>query len=145
MSGPTDPAEVYFDKGSWGWDGTAWRKLPLLLGYTDRWVEQQSDLSADVGTNTLATVVVPAGSIYRVDMVSAFNQTSACSIMLLAVGDGIDVTFGPYTAFAATMQHNVFPVGIYLKAGDYLIAYYFDCTAGDDLFLRVWGLKMGVG
>ena len=44
MSGPTAPAEAHFDKGSWGWDLTQWRKLGLLWGYTDRLAERAFDL-----------------------------------------------------------------------------------------------------
>ena len=144
MSGPTDPAEAHFDKGSWGWDLTQWRKLPLVFGYTDRWVEQQSDLNADAGTNSLQTVAVPSGYVYRVDCIVTMNVDKVVTQLKRVVGGGVEVEIAVDLAAGAATHISLFPVGLWLKVGDYVKVYFLDCNAGDDLYLEVWGIKMAI-
>ena len=145
MPWPTDPAEQYFGRGGWGWDGTAWRKQPLIFGYTDRWAEEKFTLTAAAGVNLLTTTAVPAGYIYRVDMVTGVDLNNAVSIGFYALGAGVAVTFAAYEAMAAGIIKVVFPVGIWLAAGDTLSCAFSGCTLNDDLYFRVWGVQMAVG
>lgn len=145
MSGPTQPTEQHFDKGSWAWNGTLWVKQPLIFGYSSRWVEEQYTLTAAAGVNLLTTVAVPSGYSYRVDMVTGVDLDNAASIGFYALGGGVGVTFSPYEAMTAGALKVVFPVGIWLAAGDNLNCVFAGCTLNDDLYFRTWGVKMAIG
>lgn len=129
----------------YGYIDSAWEKLPMVFGFTDRWVVQLSDLNAGAGTNVLTTTAVAAGFIHRVDMVGAVNVNNAASIEQYATGAGIGVTFIPSTAMGANVWKITFPVGIWLKEGDTLSTAFYGCLAGDDIYFRIWGVKMAVG
>ena len=71
--GITNPAEQHFERGAWGFDGTLWRKLPMLWGFTEGWVGEASNASAAAGTNFLELAAVPAGEVWTAYVVSAIN------------------------------------------------------------------------
>ena len=144
MSGITDPTEEYFKDGCWGWDGTQWRKLGLLWGYSDRYVERAENESAAAGDNSLTSSTVPAGEVWVVQGVIVMNMytaTQCCAF--LAAGD---------TGYALTEQVTLAPATCYrfainpviMKAGDYLCAIFLNCQAGDDLYMVINGYKMKV-
>ena len=142
MAGITNPTEEYFKDGTWGWDGTQWRKLGLLFGYSDRLADQVVNDNASAGTNTLTGTTVPAGEIHVVQMVAATdynNDTTRIQIranggtVTMPLADELTVTAGHWVTNTAN---------IVLKAGDYLDCNFYGCTAGDDLYLRWWGYKM---
>jgi len=144
MSGVTDPASPYFKDGQWGWDGTVWRKLPLVWGYYDRYAERVVDDTADAGTNWVSSTVVPAGSVYVVQALAAVDLTSAMTSALLSAIDG---TYGYNLAVAGALAAGV-PIlwsgEVVLKQGDQITATYRGCTLNDDLELMVWGYKMKI-
>lgn len=143
-SGPVVPTAEYFDKGVWGYDGTRWRKLALLWGYTDRYAERVSDLNADAGQNSLDGTVVPAGEVWMVEVISAQNATTSISAIILQVTDG--------SAYAEMARNNSPASGnnvnwygrVTMKEGDKVHIIFDGCISGDDLYLDVWGYKMAV-
>jgi len=144
MSGPTDPAEAHFDKGLWGWDGTQWRKLPMLWGYSDRYVEKEVDASADVGLNYLVFSTVPAGEIWVISSVVWANLISACSTITAQLYDGAEA----YAVFVETPSvadvYKATLCNLVLKAGDNLRVDFSGCTAGDVLLAFASGYKMAI-
>jgi len=142
--GITNPAEEYFKDGLWGWDGSQWRKLGLLFGYYDRWVERQRETNAAAGQNSLQTDAVPAGYIYILDAIVTMNLNKAVTHLKRVVGDGIEVELSIATAVPTATHDTLFPISIVLKPGDYVKVYFLACDAGDDLFLEVWGYKMKI-
>lgn len=144
MTGITDPTNPYFKDGAWGWDGTQWRKLALLWGYSAAYREAIDDDNADAGSNTLASTAVPAGSVYVIQLISAFNNTTNIpSIELRLVG-----TAGLFKMQRTALGVAAYPVNLIgefvLEEGDYVQAVFFACVAGDDIRLRVWGYEMKV-
>ena len=144
MSGPTDPAEAHFDKGLWGFDGTVWRKLPMLWGYTGTVQEITWNENAAVGLNVLYGTVVPAGEVHVIQNLVAYDVTSG--ITQIAVG-GLKSTIHVY-AFCeyAPVAGKVYTWGgnIVLKAGDRVFGQFFGCVAGDDIWMSLDGYKMSV-
>ena len=127
-----------------GFDGSNWRKLQQLWGYTDRWVETVSELNAGAGANNIFTAAVPAGYVYVCNLCDCFNNTSA-STRLLGATDGTNNVI--LTQEAGIAAGGITISGycwVVLKEGDQMRARFTGCTAGDDLYLRVWGFKMKI-
>lgn len=127
-----------------GWVGAAWQKNPLLLGYSGDQTEQISDLNADEGTDTLASAAVPAGEIWIVEAVSARNLTKA-EIRLLSyvVANGVDVVLQEHTTTIAA-EFAVWSGAVTLSEGDTVNAIFYDCDAGDDLYLQYHARRIDI-
>ncbi|GAG75277.1 unnamed protein product [marine sediment metagenome] len=67
--GIAKPTEKHFDKGSWGWDGSQWRKLAMIWGYSGIW---DKDLGGEAsGAFYISnSSVIPAGEIWVLQAVS---------------------------------------------------------------------------
>ena len=143
-SGPTQPTEQYFDKGLWGYDGTVWRKLPLLWGYTDRLAEQKVNLNANAGGNYLVHTTVPAGEVWVVTAHVAVNLNTAGAVVMRGFFGGTDMLVYDHGTPGAGVWHTSPPMNIVAKAGDILVGAFYGCTAGDDLYSILYGYKMAV-
>ena len=142
--GITNPAEQHFERGLWGFDGSVWRKLPMLWGYTDRYAEEKSNLSCTAGANILTFSTVPAGEVWRVTALTWVNVNTACVPIAVQLADGVN-TWTVYVEAAGVA--NVYAsrlVDITLKEGDCLRVAFYGCTLNDDIFAWVLGYKMAV-
>lgn len=127
-----------------GYDGSAWQKLPLLWGYSDRWFERVSDTDATAGTNTLDTAAVPAGYVYVVQGIATLNLSTVVTHRQGLRPGTYDMILQRTTGVGAGVTLPLFPVGIALKEGDTVRARFYGCTAGDDIHLSVVGYKMAI-
>lgn len=128
----------------YGYDGATWRKNALLWGYSDRYAERVSNLNADAGGNILASTVVPAGEVWVIEVISAQDATNNPTSVILQVTDG-----SAYPEMARnnspTSGNNTNWYGrVTLKESDKVSVTINGCTAGDDLYMEVWGFKMKV-
>lgn len=128
-----------------GWDGSAWRKLPVLWGYSDRWSEAQVSLSGTAGIRTLNFTSVAAGEVWVVLAVDAYNlQTDPSAIQFQVSAGGITIrikrvlTPGIATAIMWTGW-------LTLKQDDVFKARFEGCLSSDDLYANILGYKMKVG
>jgi len=64
MSGITNPAEAYFKDGLWTWDGSVWRKQPLLFGYTDNLLQRTTTSTLPAGAANVDLAAVPSSYVY---------------------------------------------------------------------------------
>lgn len=143
-SGPTDPAEPYFDKGLWGFDGSQWYKLAMLWGYSDRYVEIVTEENVSAGKVTVNLTVVPAGEVWVIESLQGQHGT-AVERVDFQVGNATDGYHyvGIETQTAGGL--SVFWTGrLTLKAGDKVVVIFRNCTAGEDLIASAWGYKMEV-
>lgn len=144
MTGITNPAEEYFKDGAWGWDGTAWRKLNLLFGYYDRYVEAVSAVAVGGGNADTQTTAVPAGYVYLIQCIAVkHNAAAAVEVTCGFFGEGIGV-FLMQESLAPNVWKPFFTVGVSCKVGDYVRAWATAPGAGKTLYLRVWGNIMKV-
>ena len=144
MGGITDPAEEYFKDGLWGWDGSQWRKLGILLGYRSALSHAVANYNASAGINTLETDAVETGYIWVVETIATMNDNHAPSrVAFTAYRSGFDYPVLD-TSLAAASTWTVWTGQIVLVAGDTIRAYIFGCTAGDDLYLRALGYKVAI-
>ena len=143
-SGPTQATEQYFDKGLWGFDGTQWRKLPMLLGFSSQFAQENHVANATAGTNVLNLATVPAGEIWRVSSIAAFDANS----VVTAISFGASLTtFTHYLATVDTPAASVLLLWsgeIVLIAGQLVTCSFYGCTLNDDLYLTACGYKMAV-
>ena len=144
MPGITNPGEEYFKDGLWGWDGAQWRKLALLFGYTDRYADQTVNTSAAAGTNALVLTTVPAGEVWVVFSIAAFDANSATTTILTGARLGAVEHYLTSKATPAASELVLWTGQIVLKAGDYLFGVFYGCTLNDDLYLTACGYKMKV-
>ena len=144
MTGITNPTEEYFKDGTWGWDGTQWRKLGILFGYYDRLVGQVVNDNASPGDNTLTSDNVPDGELWVVQICCASDiNSNVTRIYIQANSPTIPCIIAEEYSVAAA-HWVISSREIVLKPGDCLSCKFFGCTAGDDLYLRYWGYKVRV-
>lgn len=143
-SGPVVPTAEYFDKGQWGWDGSQWRKLPLLWGYSDNYIEAQSDLNAAAVVGTLTFATVPAGEIWRITQwIGVDVQTKCTNYILELVRSAVPYSFSTVVPAAAN-DYKGTQCDVILKEDDSLRMAFVGTVAGDDIYGWVHGYKMAV-
>jgi len=144
MTGITNPAEAFFKDGQWTWDGSVWRKQPLLFGFSELAGEILAAGSLAAGTNVLAGAAGAAGEIAIVRQVAVrYVGTPPTSLQVLSVGTpGTPPVLAEYSVVSNTWYcARCFLV---LEEGDYLTAVTAGATAGDALYFRYSGYKMSI-
>lgn len=127
-----------------GYDGSAWRKLPLVWGYTDRYAEPVYDLTMPAGWSDLSGTAVPAGEVWRVTGASFIVTSASCTqARVVMSAAGIDIVLANQLS-PVSDQLYPFAFDVTLKAVDYMYARYYGMTLNDDAYLWLWGSKMNV-
>ena len=138
----TTPADLVV--GTHGWDGAAWRKLPLVWGYSDVIRETVGTTTAAADTNHLDGSEVPAGEVWVITSISAVNQTTAITRIVARTyeaPDYYDITSLESPAIFEYLNWSGFiPVG----AGDRVRVSFYDCVLNDDIYMTVRGYKMKI-
>lgn len=126
------------------YDGSAWRKSNLLWGYHDTVAELVRDSSADAGTNTLTATAAASGEVHVLTAIAAVNYNTAMSrVRIFAYVDATTrVVYGKESPGAGEVV--VAPNPIYLGPGDYVLCYFYGCTAGDTIDFAIHGYKMDI-
>lgn len=144
MDGITDPTKPYFNKGKWTWDGSEWRRQPLLFGFSEVAGESLSDTNIGAGTNNLDGAAVAAGEVMVVQQVSCrYDGTVPSSMLVIPSGtpSAVVVLFETTIVSASWYLASCFLV---LEAGDFMRVTVHGATAGDDLYFRYAGFKMSI-
>lgn len=144
MSPVANPASEYFKDGSWGWDSTAWRKLPLITGYSDQWAEDFGwPVEAD-GPWVGWTALVPPGYIYVLQCASVCNTSGNRGERYVYFVHGAAFCKVVHTALPVKDMPDIWRGKILLGERDYVYMTHEDCLAGDVIEAAVWGYKMRV-
>jgi len=144
MSGPTNPIEVYFDKGQWGWDGTLWRKLNLTWGYNDRLFDQTVNADCAAGDVTLNHTAVPTGGVWVVTGASVYASYAEGTHYLRANFGGTTAIVYNYGTLGAGVYSATPPLNIVLKAGDFLYDIWIAAPLHAVVVSNIWGYEMKV-
>lgn len=142
--GPTDPAEVHFDKGLWGFDATVWRKLALLWGYTAIWDENLGGVATGAAYS-LGTSAIPSTEV-RVLQAMSIRNTSGASTNLtvyIARASGSYVVLA-YVAAAATNVPLLVTGTFVLRTGDIVSGYLDGLQVNDVIQIGIVGYKMAI-
>lgn len=127
-----------------GWIAGAWQKDPLRLGYSGDKTETVTQ-KATAGTNILVGTAVPAGEIWIVQSVSAFNGTSATTrVALYASINGNDVALAQAGAGVAALINTIWTGSIVLSEGDTVRAALAGCTLNDDIYLNYHAVRVDI-
>jgi len=127
-----------------GWDGAAWRKLPLTWGYSDRWVQPVQGAASGAGDASASTTAVAGGYVYVLQALHASHTAAANKSLSVYLHNGgayiallENLTAVPGTKYTWTGE-------AVLKEGDTV---YAEVVAPGDtriVYLRVWGYKMKI-
>lgn len=144
MPGITDPAEAYFKDGQWGWDGTQWRKLPLVFGYSGLLGILVSDTDLAAGSVHLPTSTVPAGYLWivtNINMRYIGTPPTRMTITMKVNGLGCDLL-----RQLAPVSDTMYSAQGWWICGfdDYLDLYIVGATATDDAHMYVTGFTMAI-
>ncbi|MDP2324162.1 MAG: hypothetical protein Q8N51_09045, partial [Gammaproteobacteria bacterium] len=138
----TTPANL--TSGLHGWDGAAWRKLPLLFGYSDTLALEASNLALAAGTNTLDASACPAGYIWVVTSILIMYVGTVPAGIFTDLISGAN-TLALYRQFSPVSGAGYDRQGFWvLKAGDYLRCVVTGATLNDDLYLHASGYAQAV-
>jgi len=142
--GITNPAEPFFKDGQWGWDGTLWRKLPIVWGYSDRYAEVETALDVAAGDPILTFSTVPEGEIWVMQSLAGRSyQANVTSIRLVAATTAGDVTLKEDVPVAALRTVD-WSGALVLKKDDYLEVRFYGCLLHDNVYAEACGYKMKV-
>lgn len=144
MPGITNPAEAYFKDGLWGWDGSVWRKLPLLWGYSDTLTEHKASTNVSAGDASKNFSVVTSGEIWVIASFVAWSDQANISTIEFYLDDGEDnqlICREVYSTAEVTVKA---PVPLYVPPGGRLRVTFKDCALNDDIYATVTGYKMKI-
>lgn len=143
--GIRNPTEEHFERGLWGYDGTQWRKLRMLWGYSDRYAEEKTTAAPSDASHNLGTTAVPAGEVWVVESLVAYFVGGTVAAIWGGPNDGS--TTARFFYSATVVQNTVYSLlGPYvLKEGDSIIARFVSCVGVTGIYLTVWGYKMAIG
>lgn len=140
--GVTDPAEEYFKDGTWEWNGSAWVKKPLALGFSGPF-SASNDYGATGAGNAAGTVLtVPAGEVYVVQNIILWHNAGATKLIQAYFYDGTYSMQSIYEPFGWSDHRYMWRGEVPLETGDVLTV---SCTAPGDgkrVYVRAWGYTM---
>jgi hypothetical protein len=134
--------EIVEASHNYGWDGSAWRKLPLVWGYSEQYLEIESASGVASGTQSLNLSTVPSGEIWVVSIISAWATAATIDRISLRLRDGVDQYVFEEQAYD-TAYLTVSARGPFiLQEGDSMRATFVNCSGGEDLHAYANGYKM---
>jgi len=137
-----NPADL--TPGIEGWLGAAWHKLAMLWGYSAHYAEEQFELNAAAGVNSLNFGAVPVGEVWVVHSFTAYSsQVTTTHIELSLIATGIRVRLIVRATGVALITVES-PSTVVMHAGDNLRAVFTGCGAGDNIYAYAHGYKMVV-
>lgn len=127
-----------------GWDGSAWRKLPIVWGYSSALCEDLGGAQSGDGNWGKYSTAVPSGEVHVVSGFGGRNIDRAPSrIELGIIIDGISTTVArddnPVQAIPL-----IYTDGIVLAEGDQVHVTIRANLDGDAIDAAVWGYKMKI-
>ena len=144
MTGITNPTEEYFKDGTWGWDGTQWRKLSLLFGYSEAYSEISYNTNLPAGISYVAGSTVPAGEVWVVYGLLGSVVSTTCTELRFGFWNKSDPIICKQVRTPTSGQFYDFQGTLILAAGFYSLLQLHGVTEGDDAYLYAWGYKMKV-
>lgn len=129
MVGITDPAKAYFKDGLWAWDGTVWRKQPLLYGYTSVLGARKINNALAAGNVSLDIDAVPADEIWIVtNLAMRYSGTAPTRMTVTVTIDSI--------GYSLYREETVVSNEIYDRQGWWVLA------EGDQISLGIIGATL---
>ena len=129
---------------SYGLVGGAFQKDPIRLGYSDVKTEQVVDLTASAGTNTLFGSTVPAGEIWVLEAVCAYDLDNAIDRITIWGYDG-GISFVLEDQATVGAGQRVFWTGaLTLSEDGKVFTTLTGVTLNDDIYLKFHGRRIDI-
>jgi hypothetical protein len=116
--------------------------MGTLLNYKEAILTQTSDDNADAGTNFLEIQGPGTDEAWVIDTITAINNTSGGVAIGLYLGQGSNLQEVGRKSGAAAGDALVTRGPLHLSNDFKIVAGFFNCQAGDDLYLQVSGYAM---
>lgn len=144
MLGITNPAEKYFKDGTWGWDGSVWRKLPMVWGYSAHYCEALSGVATGGGNADVVLATVDPGEVWVIESVTMDHDAGAAKhISVHAYNNGCrQVIFDAIAADSGI--YYIWNGRVTLPSGGNMFARAYAPGDGKKLNVNVWGYKMKI-
>lgn len=130
--------------GNYGWDGSAWHKLPMVWGYSGRWVDYEHASAEGAGDAVADCTPVAAGEVWVLQAVAYSHNAAAAKDL------GIDLITTGHDMLLVR-DYDVAPNVWQRWSGECVLAYQdfvrasaYAPGAGKSIYVRVWGYKMKV-
>lgn len=115
-----------------------------VWGYKEQYFDEPEDLDADAGYNALDGTVVPAGEVYRVESIRAYDQTSTCGTIEVLINVGGTVIQTEILSNPPANTRIKWDGMCTLKEDDFIRIAYWGVTVNDVLKARIRGYKVQV-
>ena len=114
----------------------------LIFGYNDQYRQVVWTASATLGANRQYGTEVPAGEVWVVTSMCAYDGTNNPGQIAVGMYNGSSYLNVNMAVGVVANQAVVFNGLMVMKAGDKAQAFYGSCTAGDGLTFAITGYKM---
>ncbi len=142
--GITNPAEEYFKDGLWGWDGSQWRKLQLLWGYTSHWAERNIATASEAGTLRVYSSIVPDGEVWVLQAVHCLARNTDGIVEIWLQDGGSDGVSLARAVNPGVWQGARWAGSAVLQSGGCVKGQITGQVVDDVIELGVWGYKMKI-
>ena len=129
---------------SHGWDGAAWRKDPVRLGYSGvvRYFVNNTALAA--GTNVIVTTTVPVGQVNVITAIAMqYAGTVPTDMTARLKSGGVGFPINNIPTPVSTQYYTISGTWV-VAEGEWLECEVRGATLNDDLFFRVHGYSFRV-
>jgi hypothetical protein len=131
-----------------GYIGGAWKKNPIVFGYSRAVLEKVYNVNLPAGTSTIDTTTVPAGQVHIYTNIGVQYVGTVASVVLhvgihtgaLVVNIFNTIAIGIIVADAVYERQGMFVI----PAGHYVRLTIVGATLNDDAYLNVAGYAMDV-
>jgi hypothetical protein len=130
--------------GVCGWDGSSWRKLPMLWGYSDAYAETKTSNDVAAGNHFVLSSAVPAGEVWVVENLAGRCSTANPTHLNIGVYDGSTYHHLVSHTLASAWQVYFHTARCVLKEGWQVYVQFMGCALNDDLNAYFVGYKMKV-
>ena len=127
-----------------GWDGTQWRKLGLLFGYSDVYAGYAENLNLPAVVGEVAGSTVPAGEVWVVYGLLGSVVSTTCTELRFGFWNGSGKIVCKQVLTPTSGRLYDFQGTLILAAGFYPLLRLYGVTEGDAAYLYAWGYKMKV-
>lgn len=113
----------------------------VLLNYESSVTEHVEELNASVGQNDLSSTAVPSGKVHVYNNLCMVNANSAMTHAIFYRNHSGTALRIKYHGTLAAANYFSWEGSLFVEAGDYIVAQFFGCTAGDDLHFDLMGYQ----
>lgn len=115
-----------------------------IVSYSSTQVEHVLNLSAAAGQNFLTGATVPAGQIWRVQLITGVNQNTGMSRIYLGVNSAAGALYVLQHSPCVGTVYDIWTGEVDIPAGQSVFGQYIGCTLNDDIHLFYSAVVMHV-